>query len=704
MVLVLLFQESFTAGAASQTPIAPTPALTTIGGWTTLAGSLPAHLSAATRLARVAETHRVAVTISLRIHDAAGLDRTIADLYDPASPTYHQFLSVGDFATQFGAAPSVQAQVRSWLTKQGLTVQGTSRNALAIHAIGPASAITRAFETPLYAYKEGSSTFIANAQAVRLPRAVAVDVVSVAGLSTAHAAHPEAPFPTSTTTAGGPQGYSPSDYAKIYNYASLQASGLDGTGQTIAIAAFADYQESDVAVFDSQFGLSSNVTRIPIADGVNVGAQADEAADMPEAEADIEALQGVAPKATVLVYESPNTDSGAINMFNKIVSDNTAGVITNSWGSDEYDTPQSDIQAEHQTLQEAAAQGQSIFAASGDNGAYDAAGVSTTAGSNLIVDYPASDPFATGVGGTQLQTNGDTYATETAWSDTGYKPPAGGGGGLSATFKRPVWQTGPGVQSQYSNGMRQVPDVSFDADLEKGLSVYFHLPNGSSWQMFNGSSQAAPFWAGFITLVEQSLGHRLGDMNYTLYALGSGTYPAAPYHDVTQGTNLYFPAAPGWDFATGWGSFDGAAFLTDVKTVPTPTPTPTPTNTPTPTPRPTAIPPTISLTKVLLLHAVNGKQQETTSLKVGETGTVVVLYSASHAGSHHASGTIAAKQNGKTVATVKLKRSTYKGHAALTGSLRVSGKRSSTLNLHISLTLGPATIATTRSFTLVRTP
>jgi subtilase family serine protease len=120
LVLVLLFQESFTAGAASQSPVAPAPALTTIGGWTTLAGSLPSHLNAATRLARVAATHRLALTVSLRIHDAAGLDRTIASLYDPSSPSYHHFLSVGDFTKRFGATPAAQARVRSWLLNEGL--------------------------------------------------------------------------------------------------------------------------------------------------------------------------------------------------------------------------------------------------------------------------------------------------------------------------------------------------------------------------------------------------------------------------------------------------------------------------------------------------------------------------------------------------------------------------------------------------------
>src|SRR5207247_2122356 len=130
---------------------------------------------------------------------------------------------------------------------------------------------------------------------------------------------------------------------------------------------------------------------------------------------------------------------------------------------------------------QAAAQGQSFFAASGDSGAYDCAN-SPSGGSIRTVDQPASDPYMTGVGGTtlNLDVNG-AYASETVWSNPSHAPPLGGGGGVSQVFGRPAWQTGPGVFSQYSNGHRQVPDVALDADPRTGYSVYITNNNTTGW-------------------------------------------------------------------------------------------------------------------------------------------------------------------------------------------------------------------------------
>jgi kumamolisin len=693
MVLVLLFQETFTARVRAQAPVSPTPGLTSIAGWTSIAGSLPSNLKAATRLARVSAARHVEITVSLKLHDAAGLQRTLSEMYNPASPSYHHFLGVQEFAQRFGATTNTVERVGSWLQANGMKISGVSANRLAIRASGTASRVAAAFQTPLYSYKYGSTTFMSNVREIRLPGALAADVLSVAGLNSKPVQIPAAEaFPTATT--GLFDGYSPSDAAKVYDYAGLLNSGIDGTGQTIAISTFADYSESNVAAYDSNYGLSTDITRVSVSDASDTGAPAGQTNGQDETEADIELVQAAAPKAHILVYEAPNTDAGTLNVYNQIVSDNRASIVSNSWGADEYSTSASDIKSMHQSFMEAAAQGQAIFSASGDNGAYDAAPVSRQGATELVVDYPGSDPFVTAVGGTSLQTTNDAYTSESAWSDdSDPRLPVGSGGGLSVTFKRPVWQTGPGVINQYSNGMRQVPDVSANADPNTGFAVYTVDPrNASGWGVVGGTSAATPIWAGFAALVNQSLGRRNGAMNYTLYALGSGTYASPPFHDVTTGTNVYYPATAGWDFATGWGSFDGAAFLADVKTVPTPTPTPTP------------VRPTISLKSVLLLHAVSGKQKPTKALKVGEAGTVVVLYSASHAGSYKPSGRISVRQNGKAVATVTLKQATYSGKAALQGAVRIAGTKTAILNFHITLTLGPASLAVIRTFKLVSTP
>jgi kumamolisin len=215
-------------------------------------------------------------------------------------------------------------------------------------------------------------------------------------------------------------------------------------------------------------------------------------------------------------------------------------------------------------FKQAAAQGQSFYAGSGDTGAYDCVGNPNVTFSGLAVDSPADDPFVTGVGGTTLRLGANSsYGSESAWSDTTKTPQLGSGGGLSTMFSRPAWQTGPGVATSYTsntNPMRQVPDVSLDADPRTGYSIYATNKGATGWLAIGGTSAAAPAWAAFTSLINQfgAAYNRppLGFANPTLYRLGSTTPRDPPFHDVVAGNNLYYPATQGWDYATGWGSFD----------------------------------------------------------------------------------------------------------------------------------------------------
>ena len=300
------------------------------------------------------------------------------------------------------------------------------------------------------------------------------------------------------------------------------------------------------------YGLTAHVTRVKVSAGGSSGADLGESNGQDEAESDIEVMQGSAPGAAILMYEAPNDDQGAINMYNKIVSDNRASVVTTSWGGAESTYPNDELSAMDQSAQEGAAQGQAIFAASGDAGAFDAAGTGVHSESTLAVDFPASDPWVTGVGGTTLTSDGTRYAGETVWSD-GSDPrnPSGTGGGLSTLFSLPSYQSGPGVTNSFSNGERQVPDVAANADPNTGYRVYtvdnFDSP---TWGVIGGTSLSAPLWAGFAAIINQSLGRSLGFLNPILYSLGqqAATFTQPPYHDVTQGTNLFYPATAGWDF------------------------------------------------------------------------------------------------------------------------------------------------------------
>jgi subtilase family serine protease len=250
--------------------------------------------------------------------------------------------------------------------------------------------------------------------------------------------------------------------------------------------------------------------------------------------------------------------------------------------------------------------------------------------------------------------------------------------------------------------------VAANADPNTGYAVYTISSRGvPGWTVMGGTSASAPVWAGFTALVSQSIGKRVGFLNPTLYELGqkASTFAQSPFHDVTTGDNLYYPATQGWDFATGWGSFDGAAFVADVKTLPqaptTSTPLPTATASPTPSPTPQSVKPTLTINKVLLLHRVAGKLVVTTRLKVGETGTLVILYTRKNASSLPLSGTITVRENGKVVRVVAAGSTTYQGRPALTVTLKfTNAKRVGTLSARVTLSLGTISAALNHVFKL----
>jgi subtilase family serine protease len=289
---------------------------------------------------------------------------------------------------------------------------------------------------------------------------------------------------------------------------------------------------------------------------VNGEASDDDPSSAAEANLDLEVAHEIAPDAELLDYNAPQATSSGADTFgavlDRITADGHARVVSDSWGSCETDTPHADIQRDEQALEAAAARGISVFVAAGDTGAYTCQ-VDTDTNHRLTVSWPSSSPFAVSVGGTSLSvTSTGAYAGETAWNDT--LEQSGGGGGLSADFNRPQWQVGPGVANRFSTGMRQLPDVAAAADPWSGWDVY----TGGAVSVAGGTSAATPFWAASMALVAEYAGHRgarqLGFVDPVLYAIAARPQQAPAFHDITIGANRYYPASPGWDFATGLGS------------------------------------------------------------------------------------------------------------------------------------------------------
>ncbi len=539
-------------------------------------------------------------------------------MYDPQSAQFHQYLTPDQFNQLFAPTSDQAQQVVSFLQSQGLAVTGVAPNKLLIDATGTVAQVQKAFDTQINTYQSGNHTFYANATAPSIPGSINQLITSISGLDNsvqyyplyqrAHT-YPQA-IPAQYTQqhstqrsqithfAGPGSGYGPKDLAGAYDISPLQNAGNLGDNQTVALFELDGYQSSDVVQYLQNYNLGNPSITNVLVDGFNGSAGQGAIED----QLDIEVVAAIAPHANQIVYEGPNTTQGLNDTYNKIVTDNKAQVVSTSWGLCETSSGVPELQTLDTIFKQGAAQGISFFAASGDSGAYDCSDT------NLAVDSPASDPYVTGVGGTNLQLNAGAYGSESVWSNpnstTRGPKGAGGGGGLSNTFKQPSWQTGPGVQNPYSNGFREVPDVTGDADPATGYAMYCTVANAgcpsTGWISVGGTSAAAPLWAGITALINQYLQAQgkkvIGYANPALYALFNAHPQFPAFHDITTGNNLNYPAVTGYDLASGIGSPDVYNMARDFVTLsvggtPTPTPTSTPTPNPSPTPTNTPTPP-----------------------------------------------------------------------------------------------------------------
>jgi kumamolisin len=485
------------------------------------------------------------LAVVLKVSDRTALNERIEQLHDPASPLYHQFLTPARFTDEFGPSQGDYETVVNFLKDNGLQVTATYPNRLLIEARGKVAQVEDAFAVKINNYTRDNQTFFANDRDPALPLSVASVIASVRGMENYLELRRHTRVHSSLRNLSRtPPGYSPQQIAAAYDFNSAYASGVTGRGQTVAIATAYGFSSSDVSNFWSYYGI-----RAPKYSTVAVGGIT-RYIDM-ETTLDLERAGAMANGANFVVYEAATPLLSTFeSVYTRIVSDNRASVVSTSWGLCEQEMPDAFLIADSNIFAEAAAQGQTWFAASGDNGSNDC-GTST-----LAADYPSSDPNVVAVGGTSSNlTSGGALLSETAWSDSG--------GGLSVFFKQPSYQTGLGVLNAYSNGMRQTADVAFDADPNTGYSVYF---NRSWWEM-GGTSFGAPQWAAIFALVNQAHGTRIGAGGPSLYGLANNspaqTYPA--FHDTSAGNNGYYPSAGFWDYPTGWGSPDVWNLVRDLK-------------------------------------------------------------------------------------------------------------------------------------------
>ncbi len=345
----------------------------------------------------------------------------------------------------------------------------------------------------------------------------------------------------------------PGDVANAYGYNSLSQRGLHGEKMTINLVEIDGSNADDIQNYLSCIHFKGHLSFVNI-DGGPSDAEG-------ESTLDIQMVAGLAPAASIRVYQTDgNANDDTWTQVNDelqhLLDDNTGNanagsVVSISLGIDEADITSDDVRALDSSLQQLTqVEHMTVFVASGDCGAY----ADETFG-DLSVSYPATDPWAVAVGGTKLSVDGQgNRAGEVAWS---HFPNIfkcnnswGTGGGNSSMFHRPDWQNANGVNNKYSKNVRQVPDLSAVAD---NLAVYFQ----GAWGAVGGTSAAAPIWAAGQALVNEDTIRRLGTFGYSprlYYAVADKNAGGNAYFDVTSGNNQYYPATPGWDYATGLGT------------------------------------------------------------------------------------------------------------------------------------------------------
>jgi hypothetical protein len=514
-----------------------------------------------------------------------------------SSPQYHQWLTPEQFGKQFGPSDSDLETVKAWLESHGFQIASVSKGRTSIEFSGTAGQVQEAFRTTIHKYVVNGEEHWANASDPSIPAALAPAVkgvltlhnfprktnLTMQGRKVEATQGPPKPLPMFTFTQGNEtfHGLGPTDFATIYNVLPLWKSGIDGTGQTIAIVGETNIHLSDIETFRSLFGLPAKDPQI-ILNGPDPGVVGDE----PEAVLDVSWSGGVAKNATIDLVVSATTETslGVDLSALYIVDNDLAPVMSESYGICEATLGNAGNAFYNSLWQQAAAEGITVVVAAGDGGSAGCDNFDTEefAFDGLAVSGFASTPYNVAVGGTDFDqtavtapnywsaTNDPTtgasamgYIPETTWNQScaGLGPGlctsdsqdlniVGGSGGPSSCsaqdssgacvsgYAKPAWQAETGVPA---DGVRDLPDVSLFASAgfngsfyiicEEDANGFFGTPAPCSLTTdtflgLGGTSASAPTFAAMMALVNQNqagkgLGARQGNANYILYKLAA---------------------------------------------------------------------------------------------------------------------------------------------------------------------------------------
>jgi len=582
--------------------------------------SRPAVLPRGARLAGAARrSQTISGEVALAPRNPAALTKAAEAVSNPRSKTYHHYLGKGKFAAAYGPTRAMIDAVEATLKTSHLKVTSLSGNHLLVRFSGSIGDAEDAFRTQVSNVRLASGRMaLATTKAVSFPASLASDVTAVVGLNTMveprsnlerathpatvkaighHFTHPTGaanPCSDATSTAGAYGGLTDDQIVHSYGADGLYGVGDFGAGQTVGIYELEPFSLSDLTTFDTcYFNAGEAATMTSHVSVKNVDGGPGTGSGGGESILDIENVSAVAPGANIEVYQAPNGVAGPLDDYDQMVQDDTANIISTSWGECEALAQSSEpgvVNVENELFQQAALQGQSVFASAGDSGSDDCAEEAPNPVTpTLSVDDPTSQPFVTSVGGTTT-TNAQEPPTQQVWNDGNLG--GGTGGGVSSTWGAPSWQQPfldtqaaadavadglPPCAESPSNGAlcREVPDVTAQADeYTGGITIYIAAFGG--WTTIGGTSSAAPLWAAMTALINASSGCQssgnIGFASPSLYAVAS--VPAdysASFSDLGtgQGNNDVYSLSNGQNYATRTGYDMASGLGTPVLTGPT---------------------------------------------------------------------------------------------------------------------------------------
>jgi subtilase family serine protease len=509
---------------------------------------------------RLPANQLMSLDIVLPLRNQAGLERLLDEIYDPSSASYRHYLTVPEFTAQFGPTQADYDAVVQYARSNGLTVVGGSRDGMDVQVKGPVSAVQTAFHVNLHTYQHPTENRIFYAPDREPTVSLPFNLWHISGLDNYSIPHPlfvkksdyaaahgiaaDKVVSHATTGSGPSASFLGSDMRAAY----YGGTALTGAGQNLGLF---EYLGTDLADLNTYFKNVGQTNKVPITllstDGTStscVDSRAGGNCDDTEQTLDMTQAIGMAPGLSSLVMYVGSTDTAIISAMT--THNPLPTTIGCSWGW----TP-ADPSTLNPYFEKMAAQGQTFFAASGDNSTW----------SRRNEAWPADNAYVVSVGGTDLTTSkaAGPWKSETAWADSG--------GGISPDkIAIPSWQKISGVINSSNKGSttyRNGPDVAANANF-----TFYTCADQTTClaNEYGGTSFAAPMWAGFIALANQQAAangkSKVGFLDPTIYPQNVTSTYATDFHDITSGKSGSYSAVTGYDLVTGWGSPKAALITT----------------------------------------------------------------------------------------------------------------------------------------------